>query len=183
MITFVEKYRALLESAPFKLRVNNPGLAWLKTYWMEQSYIGRWIVRLDEYHMIIKQRTRDKHQNSDRLSKKTEFYERLEEKQANQAEIMDGFFFPRQGDYDKVPLTRWLDKSDHPIPGHPEIQGETAAEIKVLPRGEPVPLELLVRSNLDQQELTSMSINIIALLDRTVNVAPHVMGKLPRLAR
>ena len=39
--------------------------------------------------MIIEHRTRDKHQNADSLSKKTEFYERLEEKQANQAEIKD----------------------------------------------------------------------------------------------
>ena len=44
---------------------------------MDQSYIGRWIVRLDGYHMIIEQRMRDKHQNADNLSKKTEFYERF----------------------------------------------------------------------------------------------------------
>ena len=31
---------------------------------------------------------RDKHQNADSLIKKTEFYERLEQKQANQAEIL-----------------------------------------------------------------------------------------------
>ena len=43
--------------------------------------------------MIIEHRTRDKHQNADSLSKKTEFYERLEEKQANQSEIRDGFYF------------------------------------------------------------------------------------------
>ena len=55
---------------------------------------------------------------------------------------------------------------------------ETAAEIKVLARGEPVPLDLLVRSNLVQQELTRQGINSIALLNRTVNVAPDVMGKL-----
>ena len=36
---------------------------------------------------------RDKHQNADSLSKKTEFYERLEQKQANQAEIKEGFSF------------------------------------------------------------------------------------------
>ena len=77
VITFVEKYRAYLGSAPFKLRVDNRALAWLKTYSMDQSYIGRWIVRLDGYHMIIEHRTRDKHQNADSLSKKTEFYERL----------------------------------------------------------------------------------------------------------
>ena len=55
---------------------------------------------------------------------------------------------------------------------------ETAAEIKVLARGEPVPLDLLVRSNLVQQELTRLGINSVALLNRTVNVAPDVMGKL-----
>ena len=178
VITFVEKYRAYLGSAPFKLRVDNRALACLKTYSMDQSYIGRWIVRLDGYHMIIEHRTRDKHQNADSISKKTEFYERLEEKQANQSEIKDGFSFVDKKTSDKLPLTRWLDKSGHPIPGHPDLPVETAAEIKVLARGEPVPLDLLVRSNLVQQELTRLSINSIALLNRTVHVAPDVMGRL-----
>ena len=128
--------------------------------------------------MIIEHRTRDKHQSADSLSKKTEFYERLEEKQANQSEIKDGFSFLDKETYDKLPLTRWLDMSGHPIPGHPDLSVETAAEIKVLARGEPVPLDLLVRSNLVQQELTRLGINSIALLNRTVNVAPDVMGKL-----
>ena len=178
VITFVEKYRAYLGSAPFKLRADNRALAWLKTYSMDQSYIGRWIVCLDGYHMIIEHRTRDKHQNADSLSKNTEFYERLEEKQANQSEIKDGFSFLDKETYDKLPLTRWLDKSGHPIPGHPGLPVETAAEIKLLARGEPVPLDLLVRSNLVQQELTRLGINSMALLNRTVNVAPDVMGKL-----
>ena len=178
VITFVEKYRAYLGSAPFKLRVDNCALAWLKTYSMDQSYIGRWIVRLDGYHMTIEHRTSDKHQNADSLGKKTEFYERLEEKQANQSEIKDGVSFLDKETYDKLPLTRWLDKSGHPIPGHPDLPVETAAEIKVLARGEPVPLDLLVRFNLVQQELTRLGINSIALLNRTVKVAPDVMGKL-----
>ena len=178
VITFVEKYRAYLGSAPFKLRVDNRALAWLKTYSMDQSYIGRWIVRLDGYHMIIEHRTRDKHQNADSLSKTTEFYERLEEKQANQSEIKDGFSFLDKETYDKLPLTRWLDKSGHPIPGHPDLPVETAAEIKLLARGEPVPLDLLVRSNLVQQELTRLGINSMALLNKTVNVAPDVIEKL-----
>ena len=180
VITFVEKYRAYLGSAPFKLRVDNRALAWLKAYSMDQSYIGRWIVRLDGCHMIIEHRTRDKHQNADSLKKKTEFYERLEE-QANQSEIKDGFSFLDKETYNKLPLTRWLDKSGNPIPGHPDLPVETAAEIKVLARGEPVPLDLLVRSNLVQQELTRLGINSIALLNRTVNVAPDVMGKLREL--
>ena len=128
--------------------------------------------------MIIEHHTRDKHQNADSLSKKTEFYKRFDEKQANQADIKDGFSFLDKGTYDKLSLTRWLDKSGHPLPGHPEFPVETAAEIKVLVRGEPVPLDLLVRSNLVQQELTRLGINSIALLNRTVNVAPDVMGKL-----
>ena len=168
MITFVEKYRAYLGSAPFKLRVDNRALAWLKTYSMDQSYIGRWIVRLDGYHMIIEHRTHDKHQNEDSL----------EEKQANQSEIKDGFSFLVKETYDELPLTRWLDKSGHPIPGHPDLPVETAAEIKLLARGEPVPLDLLVRSNLVQQELTRLGINSMALLNNTVNVAPDVMRKL-----
>ena len=178
VIAFVEKYRAYLGSDPFKLRVNNRDLAWLKTYSMDQGYIGRWIVRLDGYHMIVEHRTRDKHENADSLSKKTDFYERLEEKQANQAEIKDVFSFLDKDTYDKLPLTRWLDKSGHPIPGHPELPVETAADIKVLAKGDPVPFDLLVCSNLLQQELTRLGINSIALLNKTVNVAPHVMRKL-----
>ena len=102
-VTFVEKYRAYLGSAPFKLRVDNRALSWLQTYSMDQSYIGRWLVRLDGYHMIIE---REKHQNADSLSKKTEFYKRLEQKQANQAEIKEGFSFLSRETYDALPLTK-----------------------------------------------------------------------------
>ena len=93
VVTFVEKYRAYLGSAHFRLRVDNRALSWLKTYSMNQSYFGRWIVGLDGYHMIIEHKMRDKHQSADSLSKKTEFYERLVQKQANQAEIKGGFSF------------------------------------------------------------------------------------------
>ena len=178
VITYVEKYRAYLGSAPFKLREDNGVLAWLKTYSTDQSYIGHWIVRLDGYHMIIEHCTRHKHHNSNSLSKKTEFNEQLEEKQANQAEIKNGFSFLDKETYDKLPLTWWVDQSGHPITGYPEPPVETAAEIQVLARGEPVPLDLLVRSNLVQQDLTSFGTNSIALLKKTVSVALDVMGKL-----
>ena len=177
-VTFVEKYRAYLGSAPFKLRVDNRALSWLKTHSMDQSYIGRWIVRLDGYHMIIEHRMRDKHQNADSLSKKTEFYERLEQKPANQAEIKEGFSFLDKETYEALPLTRWLDKSGHPIPGHPELPVEKAAEIKILSKKDPVPLDLLLRSNLVQQELSRMNINSLSLLDKTVQVTPQVMRML-----
>ena len=178
VVTFLEKYRAYLGSAPFKLRVENRALSWLKTYSLDQTYIGRWIVRLDGYHMIIEHRMRNKHQNADNLSKKTEFYERLEQKQANQAEIKEGFSFLNKETCEALPLTRWLDKSGHPIPGHPELPVEKAAEIKILSKEDPLPLDLLLRSNLVQQELSRMNINSLSLLDKTVQVTPQVMRML-----
>ena len=120
----------------------------------------------------------DKHQNADSLSKKTEFYERLEQKQANQAEIKEGFSFLDKETYEAPPLTRWLDKSGHLIPGHPELLVEKAAEIKILSKKDPVPLDLLLRSNLAQQELSRMNINSLSLLDKTVQVTPQVMRML-----
>ena len=159
LILFVDKYRAYLGRAPFKFRVQNRALVCMKTYSMNRSYISRWIVHLDGYHMIKEYRTRDKHQNADSLSKKTVFYERLEEKQTNQAEIKDGFSFLYKETNDKLPLTRWLVKPGHPIPGQPKLLVETAAEIKMLAERDPIPLDLLVRSNLVQQELTWCSKN------------------------
>ena len=102
---------------------------------------------------------REKNQNADSLSKKTEFYERLKQKQANQAEIKEGFLFLGKETYEALTLTRWLDKSGHPIPGHPELPVEKAADIKILSKTDLVPLNLLLRSNLVQQELSRMNIN------------------------
>ena len=71
-----------------------------------------------------------------------------------------------------------MDKSGHPIPGHPELPVEKAAEIKILSKEDPVPLDLLLRSNLVQQELSRMNINCLSLLDKTVQVTPQVMRML-----
>ena len=178
VVTFVEKYRTYMGSATFKLRVDNRAISWLNTYSINQSYIGRRIVILDDYHMIIEHRMRDKHQNADSLSKKTEFYEKLEQKQANQAEIKEGFSFLDKENYEALLLTRCLDKSGHPIPGHPELPVEKAAEIKILSQKDPMPLDLLLRSNPVQQELSRMNINSLSLLDKTVQVTPQVMRML-----
>ena len=75
-------------------------------------------------------------------------------------------------------MTRWLDTSGHPIPGHPELPVEKAAELKILSKKDPVPLDLLLRLNLVQQELSSMNINSLSLLDKTVQVKPQVMRML-----
>ena len=55
---------------------------------------------------------------------------------------------------------------------------EKAAEIKILSRRDPVPLDLLLRSNLVQQELSRMNVNSLSLLDKTVQVTPQVMRML-----
>ena len=102
----------------------------------------------------------------------------MEQKQANQAEIKEGFSFLDKETYEALPLTRWLDKSGHPIPRHPELPVEKAAELKILSKKDPVPLDLLLRSNLVQQELSRMNINSISLLDKTVQVTPQVMRML-----
>ena len=65
--------------------------------------------------MIIEHRTRDKHQNADSLSKKTKFYERQKQREANRPEIKEGFSFMDKETYDSLPLTRWLEKSGKPI--------------------------------------------------------------------
>ena len=56
--------------------------------------------------MIIERRTRDKHQNADSLSKKTEFYERQEHREADKPEIKDGFSSMDKKTYDSLLLTR-----------------------------------------------------------------------------
>ena len=124
---------------------------------------------------------RDQHQIADGPSRNIEFYERLEQKQANHAEIKEGFSFLNKETYEALPLTRWLDKSGHPIPGHPELPVEKAAEINILSKKNPVPLDLLLRSNLVQQELSRMNINSLSLLDKTVQVTPQVMRMLDEL--
>ena len=52
---------------------------------------------------------------------------------------------------------------------------EKAAEIKILSEKDPVPLDLLLRSNLVQQELSRMNVKSLSLMDKTVQVTPQKM--------
>ena len=54
--------------------------------------------------MMIEHRTRDKHQSTDSLSKKTEFYEKQEQREADRPEIKDGFSFMHKETYDSKPI-------------------------------------------------------------------------------
>ena len=93
------------------------------------------------------------------FSKKFIYYKTLEHFRliSNEAEIKEGVSFSDKDTYKALPLTRWLDKSGHPIPCHSELPVEKAAEIQILSRRDPVPLELLLRSNLVQHELSRMN--------------------------
>ena len=97
--------------------------------------------------MIIECRTKDKHQKADSLSKKTEFYERQEQREADRPEIKDGFSFMNKETYDSLPLTRWLDKSDKPIEDHPELPKEPP-EKTILKRTQGRPMEIIFKSKI-----------------------------------
>ena len=73
---------------------------------------------------------------------------------------------------------RWLDKSGHPIPGHPELVLEKAVETNILSKKDPVPLYLLLRSHLVRQELPRMNIISLSMLDKTWQLTPDVMRML-----
>ena len=181
VVTFVEKYRAYLGSEPLKLRVDNRALTWLKTYSMDQSYIGRWIVRLDGYNMIIEHRTRDKHQNADSLSKKTEFYERQEQREADRPEIKDGFSFMDKETYDSLPLTRWLDKSGKPIEDHPELPKEPP-EKTILKKSRRIPIEIILKSKIVRETLKAKGYDLNQVEAGTAQIDDDLMRLLEKLS-
>ena len=181
VVTFVEKYRAYLGSEPFKLRVDNRALSWLKTYSMDQSYIGRWIVRLDGYDMIIEHRTRDKHQNADRLSKKTEFYHRQEQREADRPEIKDSFSCMDKETYDSLPLTRWLDKSGKPIEDHAELPKEPP-EKTILKKTRGKPLGIMLKSKIVRKTLKAKGDDLNQVETGDAQIDGDLMRLLEKLA-
>ena len=69
--------------------------------------------------MIIHHRMRDKHQIADNLSKKTEFFERLD--QIRRKSRKDSLFLNRET-FEAISLKILLDKSGHPIRAHSELR-------------------------------------------------------------
>ena len=181
VVTFVEKYRAYLGSEPFKLRVDNMALSWLKTYSMDQIYIGRWIVRLDGYDMINEHRTRDKHQNTDSLSKKTEFYERQEQREADRPEIKDGFSFMDTETYDGLPLTRWLDKSGKPIEDHSELTKEPP-EKTILRKTRGIPIGIMLKSKIVRETFKAKGYDLKQVETGDAQIDEDLMRLLEKLA-
>ena len=102
--------------------------------------------------MIIEHRTRDKNQIADSLGKKTEFYERQEQREADRPEIKDGFSFMDKETYDSLQLTRWLDKSGKPMEDHPELPRD-CPEKTILKRTQGMPMEIMLKSKTVRETL------------------------------
>ena len=86
------------------------------------------------------------------MSKKTEIYERQEQREADRPEIEDGFSFIYKETYDSLPLTRWRDKTGKPIEDHPEISKERP-EKTILERNQGMPMEITLKSKIVRETL------------------------------
>ena len=74
MFYFIKQIHSYIAGREFTLRLDTQALSWLKTYSMDEAMIGRWIVRLDQYHFRTLHRPRTQHSNADGLSKRTNDY-------------------------------------------------------------------------------------------------------------
>ena len=86
------------------------------------------------------------------MSKKTEFYERQEQREADRPENKDGFLFIDKETYDSLPLTRWLDKSGKPIEDHPELPTEHQGKA-ILERSFGMTMEIMLKSKIVRETL------------------------------
>ena len=131
--------------------------------------------------MIIEHRTRDKHQNADSLSKKTEFYERQEQREADRPEIKDGFSFMDKETYDSLPLTRWLDKSGKPIEDHPELPKEPP-EKTILKRSRRIPIEIILKSKIVRETLKAKGYDLNLVEAGTAQIDDDLRRLLEKLS-
>ena len=131
--------------------------------------------------MLIEHRTRDKHQNADSLSKKTEFYERQEHREANRPEIKEGFSFMDKETYGSLPLTRWLDKSGKPIKNHPELPKEPP-EKTILKKTRGTPIGMMLRSKIVRETLKAKGYDLNQVESAQAQIDEDLMRLLEKLA-
>ena len=131
--------------------------------------------------MIIEHRTRDKHQSADSLSKKTEFYERHEQREAVGPEIEDGFSFMDKETYDSLPLTRWIEKSGKPIKDHPELPKEPP-EKTILKRTQVMPIGIMLKSKIVRETLKAKGYDLNQVETGDAHIDEDLMRLLEKLA-
>ena len=123
----------------------------------------------------------DKHQNADSLSKKTEFYERQEQREADRPEIKDGFSFMDKETYDSLPLTRWLDKSGKPIEDHPELLKEPPEKI-ILKKTRGMPMGIMLMSKIVRETLKAKGFDLNQVETGDAQIDEDLMRLLEKLA-
>ena len=131
--------------------------------------------------MIIEHRTRDKHQNVDSFSKKTEFYERQGQREADMPQIKDGFSFLDKETYDSLPLTRWLDNSGKPIEDHPELPKERP-EKTILKRNQGMPMEIMLKSKIVRETLQAKGCDLNQVETGRTEIGDDLRRLLEKLA-
>ena len=115
------------------------------------------------------------------MSKKTEFYERQEQREGNRPEYKDGFSLLDKETYYSLPLTRWLDKSKKPIEGHPELpaEHETKENFK---RKTGMPMETMLKSKIVRETLKTKSYNLGEVETRRLTIGEDLRKLLEKLA-
>ena len=86
------------------------------------------------------------------MNKKTDFYERQEQREADKPEIKDGFSFMDKELYDSLPLTRWLDKSGKPVEDDSELP-EECPQRTILRKNRGMPMEVMLKSKIVRETL------------------------------
>ena len=130
---------------------------------------------------MIEQRTKNKHQNADILSKKTDFYERQEQREDDRPEIKDGFSFMDTETYDSLPHTRWLDKSGKPKEDHPELVTENQETI-ILKRKSGKPVEIMLKSKIVRETVKAKGCDLDEVEPGKATVGQELMRLLVKLA-
>ena len=131
--------------------------------------------------MIVEHRTRDNHQNADSLSRKTQLYERKEQREAAKPEIKDGFSFTNKETYESLPLTRWLDKSGQKIEDHPELR-EDRPERKILKRNRGMSMEVMLKSKIVRETLKAKGFDLNQVETGSAKIGEDLRGLLENLA-
>ena len=98
---------------------------------MTSGLVGRWLMILDQFDMVIEHRPRHKHMNADGLSKMTNHYQKQEKILAQQPEVRPGFGFMPQKQYEELPVIPELDKHGLPIVNRDLPSPEEPSEVEV----------------------------------------------------
>ena len=115
------------------------------------------------------------------MSKRTEFYERQEQREANRPEIKEGFSFMDKETYDSLPLARWLDKSGKPIQDHPELPEEPPEKI-IMKTSRGTPMGIMLKSKIVRETLKAKGYDLNKVETGEAQIDLELMRLLEKLA-